>query len=411
MTTVPVDTSRSKPAVSAAAGAVTLGKGKQRPQGALRELAEWTPAALAELLAAHVGTEAWWSFHAWEGDYRAAVKWRRSWGIALDVDTPDHRPLTVAERSELDAAARAGTLPGHLFHLTPAGARLILMLPEPLNDGPRYRAAWRAFAARARQALDAIGLHELRVDESAGDLARFFYAPKATAKGIDRRDSVIVVNARLDVSMEPGVPEYPEHPEDPEHPDHHDGASNDEIAKLAESNPPRSHSGNRDVFNLARALLAIAPTPSPHLLRALANTWAGRYGRDADLTYVELVDAVPRVRLKVGTQLTDIIEQAASRARECPAPEALAACRAAGFSAGLPMLLAALCAEMSRMHGGGVFRLPCRPAAAVLGCNVKTANLYLLAFEESLLELVERGTAFEDRANKANAYRWRGAKR
>lgn len=160
----------------------------------------------------------WWSPHAWTNDRRATAGWEAASCIALDLDysaawTRDGRDFVRADHSEplqsvrdqLDVALRrlppALAKGAVLAHHTPRGARMVLLLKEPIGDRDLFVRAAAGADALVTGWLEAAGLLAdttppssyvvlsgtamaspgYAVDHKAAvDLARVLWAPCAT---------------------------------------------------------------------------------------------------------------------------------------------------------------------------------------------------------------------------------------
>lgn len=189
--------------------ALTLGAGRRNPRGRTVDLPE--PGALAGLFG-KAATEGWWSTHTWEDGHRTADRWIGSAGVMVDVDYHDgaghHVEPPEATAHALEAAARAGKVPGTHFHLTPRGARVVFLFPDQITDRELFAAAAAGAGALVTAALEHLGLH--RRDNTPGyevdsrvlrDLARFVYSPNAKVDGKARAAAV------LDLNSQPWLPE------------------------------------------------------------------------------------------------------------------------------------------------------------------------------------------------------------
>src|SRR5690606_25131264 len=154
---------------------ITLGRGVANPRGRAVTLDEADPVgSFADAIAADTGREAWWSGSTFRGDHRAGENWIAAAVLGLDLDGPGHVALDDATAARLDELAAARTLPGSVYHRTPAGARLAAVLQEPIEDPATFAAAIAGFAALARAAIAGL---QLEVDHTL-DTARLFYGPK-----------------------------------------------------------------------------------------------------------------------------------------------------------------------------------------------------------------------------------------
>jgi hypothetical protein len=173
---------------------ITVGAGKDRPQGRRRQLPDGAPVdsfvtAYRELPSTN---ESWVSPNVWGDDYRLAKKWESASAVSIDVDYVDEQNPTPEETEQLAEAARDGRLPGSAFHLTPHGARLLFVFGEDCFEAELFVKASFGAGALTAQALLDIGAIKYEVDEKiVKDLGRLFYAPNAFAKGVQRRAEVI----------------------------------------------------------------------------------------------------------------------------------------------------------------------------------------------------------------------------
>lgn len=169
--------------------AITLGCGRRKPQGQLAELSDTDLIdSLGRTLVLHAGTETWWSGATFTGNYRSDDRWLCQQVIGLDIDHYDtlgqHAPL-----SEEAAQVLRETLPQApctWTHMTPRGARLIVLLDKPIIDQLMYPLAWQALCTRIAPWVPKLPVGSLRIDETCKDLSRFFWAPRATVAGIAR---------------------------------------------------------------------------------------------------------------------------------------------------------------------------------------------------------------------------------
>jgi hypothetical protein len=138
--------------------------------------------------------ERWWSPYGYADAHRRVENWRWADAVALDIDWHDSRvtvqPPEAAQAVEKLAAV--GRLPGNLRHATPHGQRLVLVLDGPITDGDLAHRAWSGASVLASAVLGPLGYI---VDASTRDLARFFWAPCAKAKGVQRDAAVTVLRA------------------------------------------------------------------------------------------------------------------------------------------------------------------------------------------------------------------------
>jgi len=188
--------------------AITVGEGRRNPVGKYCRLD--VTAGIAEALAAALrgvtGSDGWWSGHLFAENRRQESKWRAAAVAMVDIDyhelgskkpTP---PATVVER--LVSAARDSLLPGNLFHPTPHGARVALILDSIVDDPALMKSVIRGACQQVQRALEALSLHEQAgtgyvVDSQATDLARFMFGPRALVDGQQRNAEITVMRSEL----------------------------------------------------------------------------------------------------------------------------------------------------------------------------------------------------------------------
>jgi P4 family phage/plasmid primase-like protien len=196
---------------------LSTGAGRMNPQ-ATRIALEGLGAKLAGALAHKLeqlepSLEVWWSPHTWHGDYRESSRWRATSAVVFDLDYHGgdgaHSAPSDRVSIALLKAARAGKLPGNVFHVTPRGARLVAILVNPITDPELLSAAVEGACVEVHRALEELGLHAHRcergkwrdgyaIDEGAAyDRARFFYAPRASVAGVHRDAEVLIIGREL----------------------------------------------------------------------------------------------------------------------------------------------------------------------------------------------------------------------
>lgn len=169
--------------------ALTIGRGKKRPQGEPVELDESNPtAALGFLLSQHTGIEAWWSGAVFTDHHRSNDRWVSQQVIGVDIDYHDtlgqHAPLTEEARTALRTTIHPALCAW--AHLTPRGARLITILDSPIVDRIMYPLAWASLTTRLSRWVPKVSTGSLRIDDTCRDLARYFWSPRATIDGVVR---------------------------------------------------------------------------------------------------------------------------------------------------------------------------------------------------------------------------------
>jgi hypothetical protein len=189
--------------------AITVGAGKRRPQG--RRLALDGAAPLAVRLAEALRRvppemEQWWAPGVFDGDHRAGKRWRGSMLVGVDADYHDdageHAAVPPAIAARVEEAARAGELPGSVYHATPRGLRIVFALARQECDGALWQSAARGACALVERWLAGAGLaasgdpprdgYTLDVAASC-DQARMLWAPRAKVDGVQREAEVIVL--------------------------------------------------------------------------------------------------------------------------------------------------------------------------------------------------------------------------
>lgn len=175
---------------------ITVGAGLTRPQGRRIEVAD--VGALAQALRDQPSVlEAWWAPHTWRKDIRDGDGWEGSCAVAVDVDRDDHAPLTSELAEELYALARAGSLPGSIYHRTPAGARLIFVFDETCTEPMTFERAAEGAAQAVVDQLAELDITGIKVDPKPHrDLARLYFTPNSIAKGVQRSAEVVVILAK-----------------------------------------------------------------------------------------------------------------------------------------------------------------------------------------------------------------------
>jgi hypothetical protein len=227
---------------------ITVGAGKDRPQGRLAIIAQAiSGSTFAQALrhCDHSAEEAWVSPLRWRGNYRKQENFESASGFMADIDWT--RPLTAPEQAEeskkVAEAAKKGNryrpktevhdftpaeqsqklidfarqqwLPGNCFYSTPRGFRVAYVFPSPLTTRESYQAFCRAAGQQLTEALGALGLPRFHlatksagfeVDAAVNDLARFLYTPKSKVNGIQRNADVLVLREAPYVLEELPVP-------------------------------------------------------------------------------------------------------------------------------------------------------------------------------------------------------------
>jgi hypothetical protein len=176
------------------AASITCGRGKRRPQGELVELDEGDlVSSLGLFLSQHAGDDAWWSGANFTDHYRHGDRWISQQVIGLDVDYRDavgqHAPLPPPTVEILSEALPHS--PCAWAHLTPRGARLVVLLDTPIVDQLVFPLAWQALHARVLPWVPSVEVGSLELDHTCRDLARYFWSPHATIAGAQRQAEIV----------------------------------------------------------------------------------------------------------------------------------------------------------------------------------------------------------------------------
>jgi hypothetical protein len=180
------------------------------------------------------------------------------------------------------------------------------------------------------------------------------------------------------------------------------------VAAAIESTlPPRLHTRWRCVFELCRALKAIAALADApaSALRPIVREWHRRAlsniaTKAFEETWIDFSRGWKNVILPKGSEpMNSILERA--KAAEPPSGTR-------GYDQGPVRLLACVCRELQRASGNRPFFLGTRTAGRLLDVDHTTAWrwLYLLT-TDGLLQVVERGGQAHN-PRKASRYRWIG---
>jgi DNA-binding transcriptional ArsR family regulator len=197
------------------AAAITVGAGKDRPQGRRVATADGLSpanalrAALQDLPAT---TEAWWSPHLFKAgitrdrggvpterptDYRHGDLWESSLAVAIDADNDGHAAWDDAQRKAVLTAIVNLELPGSMAHFTPHGLRILFPLAESVTDVAAWRRAAAGACSEVGAALSRIDGVRMEIDTSAScDTARFYWTPRAIVDGVARDGQVFFMRDR-----------------------------------------------------------------------------------------------------------------------------------------------------------------------------------------------------------------------
>lgn len=189
--------------------AITVGAGKDRPQGrrvAMADDLSPTNALRVALQSLPGETEAWWSPHLFKAgitadrdgvpteraaDYRHGDLWESSTAIAIDADNNGHAAWEGAPKKAVLSAILNLDLPGSIAHFTPHGLRILFPLTEPARDAAAWKRAAAGACDRVWAALLRIDGVRMEIDVAPScDKARYFWAPRAIVDGVARDGQV-----------------------------------------------------------------------------------------------------------------------------------------------------------------------------------------------------------------------------
>ncbi|HEV8574451.1 MAG TPA: hypothetical protein VGR43_07050, partial [Dehalococcoidia bacterium] len=197
------------------AAAITVGAGKDRPQG--RRVAKADDLSPANALRAALQDlpaepEAWWSPHLFKTgitmdrdgvpterptDYRHGDLWESSLAIAIDADNEAHAAWEDVPKKAVLSAIVDLELPGSMAHFTPHGLRVLFPLAEPVTDAAAWKRAAAGACSQVRAALLRIDGVRMEIDTAAScDTARFYWAPRAIVDGVARDGQVFFMSDR-----------------------------------------------------------------------------------------------------------------------------------------------------------------------------------------------------------------------
>lgn len=163
---------------------VSKGIGRTNAQGktvSIESLYAWVAKLPAE-------NEGWWSPHCWERSYRKGDEWTSACGVAVDVDSTSNGDSTPSP--DVDALVNRGGMPGSFWHLTPHGARVVFEFDDQCIDHDLMLAAMQGACALVAKHFDGLAF-AVDTGASLADLTRFFYSPRAHAKGVQRDNHVV----------------------------------------------------------------------------------------------------------------------------------------------------------------------------------------------------------------------------
>ncbi|MCA9316879.1 MAG: DUF3987 domain-containing protein [Planctomycetes bacterium] len=178
---------------------LTAGAGTSNPQG---RSVSWdgTADGLARILRGHTGHETWWAPGRFRDDYRKVSteqgeepRWLGSRLVGVDVDFHNGKQGHAHLTAEVADSIAASPPPCSLWHLTPAGVRIVFVLDHELTDVALWRRVARGAVSVVSEWVTRARLTGLQIDAGAScDPARFFFAPTCRAKGADRTAEVHV---------------------------------------------------------------------------------------------------------------------------------------------------------------------------------------------------------------------------
>lgn len=198
---------------------ITVGQGRKNPIGKLCSITfngEGRVVALFEEMRTMPSVvDGWWSGHLFDGNHRQAAKWKGASCAMVDVDyhAGDTKKPSPSDddRDRIVAAARAGRLPGSIFHPTPHGARVIFVFDQIESDPEKTERAIAGAGELVQAALAQLGLaetparqvvngkicrgHGFAVDSQAQDRARFMFSPRAIVDGEHRNAELLAMSS------------------------------------------------------------------------------------------------------------------------------------------------------------------------------------------------------------------------
>lgn len=186
---------------------LTIGQGVDNPQGKSLDIARNAEDLMKTLTALPSQSEAWWSLHSWRGGRRSQANWEKSEGLIVDLDykAPTRESLgkfihTTPPTEHVEQfrnMLQLKLLHGNLAHLTPRGARIVLLFAEALTDAAEYEAYAKVYADILTATLKIHALEAYAVDFPAlNDVARLYYTPNAVVKGVVRNSKIFWMHNR-----------------------------------------------------------------------------------------------------------------------------------------------------------------------------------------------------------------------
>lgn len=137
---------------------------------------------------------------------RGARNWSMGHGFVVDLDYQNENaehaaPPDTARMQMLDAVLE-GKFSAHLFHETPRGCRLIIVLDEPVDNVDVWKAASRTVGKLMETVLketalgtDHIGANGYAVDTTVvSDCAKLIFLPNAIVHGTPRQADVVMLD-------------------------------------------------------------------------------------------------------------------------------------------------------------------------------------------------------------------------
>ena len=235
---------------------ISVGMGKQNPQGSARPAGETVEDWVAALTAIPDGECSWWSPHIWTRNYSLAADWIGAHGCAIDIDYEDptregnrHTELPAEAWAEFFELAGDDRIPGNLIHATPRGARVVFVFDQVCTHRDQMRGAMEAAALLVESALQredieaqlSAGSGNLRagfsVDRACLDLKRIFWAPRCTVAGARREAPVVAVRSRKYVLAELRLDEEPAESKEAKTAERVESSLVDAVKSWCEANP------------------------------------------------------------------------------------------------------------------------------------------------------------------------------
>ena len=186
---------------------LTIGQGVANPQGKSVDIPKNAEALAKTLIALPSQPEAWWSLHSWRNGWRSKANWEKSDGLIVDLDytvtTPANptKPIHTTPPPDCVQSFRnilqLKLLHGNLAHLTPRGARIVLLFEESVTNEAEYASYAKVYADILTATLKTHELSAYTVDFPAlKDTARLYFTPNAIVGNVARNSEIIWLHNR-----------------------------------------------------------------------------------------------------------------------------------------------------------------------------------------------------------------------